>query len=131
MNFSGGQRQRVNLARAAYSHADLVLLDNALSAVDHHTAHHIFDTCIKGLFSDKAVVLVTHQIEFMPRCDAVAIMDEGRCLYYGKWNAQAQEMLGKLLPITHLLHAAGSQEAPPQPKKKAEDKATNEAPKKA
>ncbi|KAG2424609.1 hypothetical protein HXX76_014334 [Chlamydomonas incerta] len=130
VNFSGGQRQRVNLARAAYSPAELVLLDNALSAVDHHTAHHIFDSCIKGLFADKAVVLVTHQIEFMPRCDAVAIMDEGRCLYYGKWNAQAQELLGKLLPITHLLHAAGSQEAPPRPKKTAEDKATD-APKKA
>lgn len=84
VNFSGGQRQRVNLARCAYAAADLVLLDNAMSAVDHHTAHHIFDTCIKGLFADKAVVLVTHQIEFMPRCDAVAIMDEGRCLYYGE-----------------------------------------------
>ncbi|GLC48313.1 hypothetical protein PLESTB_000082600 [Pleodorina starrii] len=118
VNFSGGQRQRVNLARCAYADAELVLLDNALSAVDHHTAHHIFDACIKGLFADKAVVLVTHQIEFMPRCDAVAIMDEGRCLYFGKWNEQAQELLGKLLPITHLLHAAGSQEAPPAPKPK-------------
>ncbi|GLC36807.1 hypothetical protein PLESTM_000504000 [Pleodorina starrii] len=123
VNFSGGQRQRVNLARCAYADADLVLLDNALSAVDHHTAHHIFDKCIKGLFADKAVVLITHQIEFMPRCDAVAIMDEGRCLYFGKWNEEAQQLLGKLLPITHLLHAAGSQEAPPAPKKKEGDKA--------
>ncbi len=62
VNFSGGQRQRVNLARCAYADADLVLLDNALSAVDHHTAHHIFDTCIKGLFAQKAVILVTHQV---------------------------------------------------------------------
>ncbi|KAG2500538.1 hypothetical protein HYH03_001315 [Edaphochlamys debaryana] len=116
VNLSGGQRQRVNLARCAYTDADLVLLDNALSAVDHHTAHHIFDTCIKGMFAKKAVVLITHQIEFMPQCDAVAIMDEGRCLYFGKWNEQAQDLLGKLLPITHLLHAAGSQEAPPKPK---------------
>ncbi|GLI68304.1 hypothetical protein VaNZ11_012665 [Volvox africanus] len=124
VNFSGGQRQRVNLARCAYADADLVLLDNALSAVDHHTAHHIFDTCIKGLFAEKAVVLITHQIEFMPRCDAVAIMDEGRCLYFGKWNEESQQLLGKLLPITHLLHAAGSQEAPPTAPKKKDDKAT-------
>ncbi|GIL86269.1 hypothetical protein Vretimale_13733 [Volvox reticuliferus] len=124
VNFSGGQRQRVNLARCAYADADLVLLDNALSAVDHHTAHHIFDTCIKGLFAEKAVVLITHQIEFMPRCDSVAIMDEGRCLYFGKWNEEAQQLLGKLLPITHLLHAAGSQEAPPAAPKKKDDKAT-------
>ncbi|KAG2500519.1 hypothetical protein HYH03_001296 [Edaphochlamys debaryana] len=122
VNLSGGQRQRVNLARCAYADADLVLLDNALSAVDHHTAHHIFETCIRGMFAKKAVVLVTHQIEFMPQCDAVAIMDEGRCLYFGKWNEQAQDLLGKLLPITHLLHAAGSQEAPPKPKETKESK---------
>ena len=67
VNFSGGQRQRVNLARCAYAEGDLVLLDNAMSAVDHHTAHHIFDKCIKGLFAKKAVVLVTHQLEFMPK----------------------------------------------------------------
>lgn len=59
------------------------------------------------------------QVEFLPRCDAVAIMDEGRCLYYGPWSAQAQDMLSQLLPITHLLHAAGAAEGPreaPKPK---------------
>lgn len=36
------------LARAAYHPADIVLLDNPLSAVDQHTALHIFNYCIKG-----------------------------------------------------------------------------------
>ncbi len=64
------------------------------------------------------------QVEFLPKCDAVAIMDEGRCLYYGSWNEEAQGLLGRLLPITHLLHAAGSQEAPPAaPKPKTDGKA--------
>ena len=62
VNLSGGQRQRLNLARCAYFGGDIVLLDNALSAVDHHTAHHIFQNCIKTSFKDKAVVLVTHQV---------------------------------------------------------------------
>ena len=62
MNLSGGQRQRVNIARAAYFDGDTILLDNALSAVDHHTADHIFEHCIKDMFKDKAVVLVTHQL---------------------------------------------------------------------
>lgn len=63
INLSGGQRQRLNLARAAYaSPSDLVLLDNALSAVDHHTAQHIFEHCVRGLFRDKATILVTHQV---------------------------------------------------------------------
>lgn len=49
-----------------------VLLDNALSAVDHHTAQHIFDTCIRGLFKDKACVLVTHQVRAWLGCARMA-----------------------------------------------------------
>jgi len=62
INLSGGQRQRLNLARCAYFNGDLVLLDNALSAVDHHTAQHIFEHCVRGIFRDKATVLITHQV---------------------------------------------------------------------
>lgn len=62
INLSGGQRQRLNLARCAYFGGDLVLLDNALSAVDHHTAQHIFEHCVKGIFRDKATILVTHNV---------------------------------------------------------------------
>jgi ABC-type multidrug transport system fused ATPase/permease subunit len=71
INLSGGQRQRLNLARAAYFHGDVYLLDNALSAVDHHTAQHIFENCLKQHADDKAIVLITHQVEFLPKCDKV------------------------------------------------------------
>jgi len=67
INLSGGQRQRLCLARAAYHDADLVLLDNPLSAVDQHTSKHIFDHAIKGVLKDKAVVLVAHQLELLPQ----------------------------------------------------------------
>lgn len=70
INLSGGQRQRVCLARAAYHDADLILLDNPLSAVDQHTSKHIFDKCIKGLLIDKAVVLIAHQLELLPQVGA-------------------------------------------------------------
>jgi ABC-type bacteriocin/lantibiotic exporter with double-glycine peptidase domain len=67
INLSGGQRQRVCLARAAYHDAQVLLLDNPLSAVDQHTSKHIFDKCIKGLLAEKAVVLVAHQLELLPQ----------------------------------------------------------------
>ena len=38
-------------------------LHPACSAVDHHTAEHMFNHCIKGLFGRKATVLVTHQLQ--------------------------------------------------------------------
>ncbi|KAG1674667.1 hypothetical protein FOA52_007191 [Chlamydomonas sp. UWO 241] len=113
INLSGGQRQRLNVARAAYcDSADLVLLDNALSAVDNHTAEHIFEHCVKGLMRDKAVVLITHQVAFLPKCDKVAIMDEGNMIYFGPWNDAAMEQLSKLLPASHMLAAAGNAEQP-------------------
>jgi ABC-type multidrug transport system ATPase subunit len=119
INLSGGQRQRLNLARAAYFNGDLVLLDNALSAVDHHTAHHIFNNLLKDTLCEKAIVLITHQVEFLPQCDKVAIMDQGNMIYFGPWNTQAQQLLSKVLPTSHLLAAAGNAEQPKDaPKKK-------------
>eukprot|EP00775_Hariotina_reticulata_P004687 gene4687-4939_t len=119
INLSGGQRQRLNLARAAYFNGDLVLLDNALSAVDHHTAHHIFKNLIKDSMCEKAIVLITHQVEFLPQCNKVAIMDGGDMIYFGPWNAQAQQLLSRVLPTSHLLAAAGAAEQPKDaPKKK-------------
>ncbi|KAI8468106.1 MAG: hypothetical protein J3K34DRAFT_479395 [Monoraphidium minutum] len=119
INLSGGQRQRLNLARCAYFGGDLVLLDNALSAVDHHTAQHIFQHCVKGLFRNKATVLITHQVEFLPQCDKVAIMDAGRCVYFGPWNDNAQQLLSRYLPVSHLVAAAGTAEQPRDEKKKS------------
>ena len=62
INLSGGQRQRLNLARAAYFGGDVLLLDNALSALDHHTAHQVFNDLMKNTMCEKAIVLITHQV---------------------------------------------------------------------
>lgn len=120
INLSGGQRQRVNVARACYCPSDVILLDNALSAVDHHTAHDMFRECLRGRMGDKAVVFVTHQVEFLPQCNNVAIMNEGDMVYFGPWNENAKRLLNEYLPVSHLLAAAGGAEQPkPKDKKKA------------
>ncbi|KAG2749572.1 hypothetical protein P692DRAFT_20669633, partial [Suillus brevipes Sb2] len=47
LNLSGGQKARGHsLARAVYSRAFIMLFDDVLSAVDAHTAHHIYLECI-------------------------------------------------------------------------------------
>ena len=50
-------------------------------------------------------------------------MDAGRCVYFGPWNAAAQELLSKYLPASHLLSAGGNAEQPRDAPKKAVKKA--------
>lgn len=81
IGLSGGQRARVCLARAIYSRATLLLLDDPLSALDHHTAETVVRKCFGGsLLRGRTVILVTHRAEL---CHGIAqqlveISGEGR-----------------------------------------------------
>jgi ABC-type multidrug transport system fused ATPase/permease subunit len=75
---SGGQKQRLNIARAIYFNAELVLMDDPLSAVDAHVGRHIMDKAICGLLKDRCRILATHQLHVLSRCDRIIVMDEGR-----------------------------------------------------
>ena len=68
---SGGQKQRLNIARAIYFDADILLLDDPLSAVDPHVGRHLFDKAIRGLLKDKCRILVTHQLHIINKADRV------------------------------------------------------------
>ncbi|KAI0636054.1 P-loop containing nucleoside triphosphate hydrolase protein [Trametes polyzona] len=63
ITLSGGQRARIALARALYSPAKCILLDDPLAAVDLHTAQHIVKKALTGdLARDRTIILVTHHI---------------------------------------------------------------------
>ena len=70
---SGGQKQRVSLARTAFADADVVLLDDCLSAVDANVGAHIWQHCIKDLMRGKTRVLVTHALQYLAECDLVLV----------------------------------------------------------
>ena len=74
---SGGQKQRLNIARAIYFNADIILMDDPLSAVDAHVGKHIMDQAICGLLADKCRVLATHQLHVLHRVDRIVWMKEG------------------------------------------------------
>lgn len=78
ITISGGQKQRLNIARAIYFDADIVLMDDPLSAVDAHVGRHIFDNAILGLLKDKCRILATHQLWVLSRCDRIIWMEHGR-----------------------------------------------------
>nr|XP_019009246.1 uncharacterized protein I206_05894 [Kwoniella pini CBS 10737]OCF48027.1 hypothetical protein I206_05894 [Kwoniella pini CBS 10737] len=91
ITLSGGQRQRLCLARAAYDHSEIVLLDDPLSAVDAAVGHHLLANCIlKGPFADRTRILVTHHLDVLPRADLVLVLDrltehEGRIVQQGTY----------------------------------------------
>ncbi|PPQ73481.1 hypothetical protein CVT26_010183 [Gymnopilus dilepis] len=63
LTLSGGQKARVTLARAVYSSADVILLDDVLAALDVHTAKWIAENCLQGdLIRGRTVLLVTHNV---------------------------------------------------------------------
>ncbi|KAF2084152.1 ABC multidrug transporter-like protein [Saccharata proteae CBS 121410] len=75
---SGGQKQRLNIARAIYFDAEIILMDDPLSAVDAHVGRHIMDNAICGLLRNKSRILATHQLHVLNRCDRIILMQDGR-----------------------------------------------------
>ncbi|KAK1285949.1 ABC transporter C family member 10 [Acorus calamus] len=80
VNLSGGQKQRIQLARALYQDADIYLLDDPFSAVDAETSTTLFNEYVMGALSGKTVLLVTHQVDFLPGFDSVLLMSDGEIL---------------------------------------------------
>jgi ATP-binding cassette subfamily C (CFTR/MRP) protein 4 len=79
---SGGQKARIGLARVAYRDADILLLDDPLSAVDAHVGRHLFDQIISnhGILAKRGNctrILVTHQIHFLTEADWIIILKNG------------------------------------------------------
>ncbi|ORX94321.1 P-loop containing nucleoside triphosphate hydrolase protein [Basidiobolus meristosporus CBS 931.73] len=83
VTLSGGQKARVALARAVYQKADLYILDDPLSAVDPHVGFKMFDECIRGFLKDKAVILATHQLQYVKDCNSVLVLESGIPTYSG------------------------------------------------
>ncbi|KAJ2746581.1 Transporter of the ATP-binding cassette (ABC) [Coemansia sp. BCRC 34301] len=82
---SGGQKQRICLARAVYSPARHVIMDDCLSAVDAHTAKHLFENCLMSpRMADRTRILVTHAVGLTIKgASAIVVMQEGRIIAAG------------------------------------------------
>lgn len=85
VNLSGGQKWRLSLARALYSPANVLIMDDIFSAVDVHTARHLYDHALTGPLSrGRTRILVTHHVSLcLPGADYIVSLNQGSVQYAG------------------------------------------------
>jgi ABC-type multidrug transport system fused ATPase/permease subunit len=85
INLSGGQKWRVSFARALYSRAGILVMDDIFSAVDAHTGRHLYEHAVTGeLGQNRTRILVTHHVALcLPRTDYSVFLDNGAVRHAG------------------------------------------------
>ena len=76
VNFSGGQKQRISIARALVKKAEILILDDATSAVDTDTEASIRES-LKKYAKDLTCILIAHRITSVMRADKIIVIDNG------------------------------------------------------
>ncbi|KAI8230908.1 ATP-dependent bile acid permease [Colletotrichum sp. SAR 10_96] len=85
INLSGGQKWRLTLARAIYSRAGILVLDDIFSAVDAHVGRHIYEKCLTGeLCKGRTRILVTHHVALVePKTKFIVELGDGTVQHSG------------------------------------------------
>ncbi|MGM7700115.1 ABC transporter ATP-binding protein [Pseudalkalibacillus sp. Hm43] len=79
---SGGQKQRISIARALLVNPEILLLDDAMSAVDGKTEAKIIES-IRNERSGKTTFITTHRLSAVQHADWILVMDEGKVIEEG------------------------------------------------
>ena len=85
INLSGGQKWRISFARALYSRASLLVLDDIFSAVDANVGRQLFEEALVGeLGQGRTRILVTHHVALcLPKTRYTVLLGEGKVLHAG------------------------------------------------
>ena len=79
---SGGQKQRISIARALMKDASILILDDAVSAVDLRTEKAILDN-LRTIRKGKTTILIAHRISTVEGMDKIIFLDDGRVTAVG------------------------------------------------
>ena len=85
LTLSGGQKVRLSLARALYSESDLLLLDDPFSAVDAKVGMKMYEGLLKNVVGKRTVILITHQTQYITKCDFVVVLAGGEAKVVSEW----------------------------------------------
>ena len=85
INLSGRQCLRLLLARALYSHAETLIIDDVFSAVDAHVGRHILEHALtgEGLTKGRTLIVATHHVQMcLPKAKYMVLLGSGRTVEY-------------------------------------------------
>lgn len=112
VTLSGGQRQRTALARAIARRPRILILDDALSAVDTETESRILGG-LREVLRDRTVILVSHRASALRQADRVVVLEDGRIVEEGA-PAELAARGGRYAELERLQRLAEEAE-PPEP----------------
>ncbi len=105
VSLSGGQKQRLSIARALLKPSYVLVLDDALSAVDARTEEHILSN-LKKHFSHQTMIIASHRMSAIAHADLIIVMDDGQIKEQGT-HETLMALGGWYAQITHAQQLAG------------------------
>lgn len=90
VTLSGGQKQRICIARALIRNAPILILDDALSAVDTDTERNLL-TNIMEFRKDKTTIIIAHRITTISHGDTIVVIDSGSVVQSGDHNSLIEQ----------------------------------------
>lgn len=97
ITLSGGQKQRVSIARAIARNPKIMILDDALSAVDTKTENAILNA-LKKIMEDRTSVIISHRVSSAKLANYIIVLDDGKIVEQGT----EKELLAKNGPYKEL-----------------------------
>jgi ABC-type multidrug transport system fused ATPase/permease subunit len=110
---SGGQAQRLALARVILKSPTILVLDEAMSALDSEAEKNVM-TAIKGAFGDRTIILISHRLTSIRDADRIVCLDEGQVAGVGSHGELYREcpVYRKLYDEQYAEETAGEPESP-------------------
>ncbi|UYZ62169.1 ABC transporter ATP-binding protein [Hymenobacter weizhouensis] len=93
ITLSGGQKQRVSIARALVKEPKILILDDALSAVDTNTENAILGA-LQRIMHNRTSLIISHRVSSVKLADEILVLDDGQIVQHGTHEALMQDQDG-------------------------------------